>query len=69
MYRPPNNHAEITVSQAKAIDAPLARLLAPLAGDTPLSARALRAHARPGQPIDRLAVCAIIFEYLRFSGR
>lgn len=59
----------LSVGQAKAMDTALGRLLAPLADDATLSAETLCRYARPGQHLDRLAACAIIFEYLRFSGR
>ena len=54
-----------TVGQVSAMDEPLARLLAGLPPQLPATLGVLRALAEPGRPLNRLAACVIMLDYLR----
>ncbi len=54
-----------TVGQVSAADEHLAQLLDGLPPQTPATLSVLRALAEPGRPLNRLAACVIMLDYLR----
>jgi len=55
----------VSAGEVKKKDTALARLLAPLPDDAPLTMAELANRYAPGRPLDRLGACAIILAYLR----
>lgn len=55
--------------QLKVRDPALARLLAPLDDQEPVSWEQLLPRIQPGRPLDRLGLCLVILDYLRRGPR